>query len=264
MLCTQCGAESAGPTQLCPQCGKPFGAGPANPAVFSVTATQPHTDGKAVASFILGILAFILSIFTGIPAIILGHLSRASIRRSGGGLKGDGLAITGLATGYLSVGFFLLIVPAILIPNMTRAKIVTNEHAATRTVRRITVSEMTYQTKYPNSGYAPSLAVLAPPESTCGAQPSAERACLLDKNDAELGSSLCMAGTWCNKGAYRYAVVPVGSPASDFIISATPLSENSGRTSYCVTSSGMVRSNVGEPLATPLVSVAECESWNGL
>jgi len=69
-----------------------------------------RTDGKAVASLILGILSVtVLSILAGIPAIILGHMSRASIRKSMGELKGSGMALAGLITGYISVAMTIVL-----------------------------------------------------------------------------------------------------------------------------------------------------------
>src|SRR5215831_21181452 len=60
---------------------------------------QPQkTDGGAIASLILGITSIVLclNIFTGIPAIITGHISYSKIKKSMGRLKGEGMALTGL------------------------------------------------------------------------------------------------------------------------------------------------------------------------
>jgi hypothetical protein len=46
-------------------------------------STAPETDGKAIGSLVCGIASVtILSILAGIPAIILGHISRSDIRKS--------------------------------------------------------------------------------------------------------------------------------------------------------------------------------------
>ncbi len=61
-------------------------------------------DGKAIASLVLGILSVVccFGALAGIPAIILGALSKRDIARSGGAIGGEGLAITGIVTGVLS------------------------------------------------------------------------------------------------------------------------------------------------------------------
>jgi len=61
-------------------------------------------DGKAIASLVLGILSLVccFGALAGIPAIILGALSKRDIARSGGAIGGEGLAITGIVTGVLS------------------------------------------------------------------------------------------------------------------------------------------------------------------
>lgn len=72
----------------------------------------PSTSGKAVASIILGVLSLLLcSVFTGLPAILLGALGLGDIGRGQGRVGGKGLAITGIVTGSLS----LLCLPVILI-----------------------------------------------------------------------------------------------------------------------------------------------------
>lgn len=58
-----------------------------------------RTCGLAVWSLILGILSLMcFGMFSGIPAVICGHLAQSRIRHSGGALGGGGLAIGGLVT----------------------------------------------------------------------------------------------------------------------------------------------------------------------
>src|SRR5689334_24782152 len=106
---------------------------------------QQKTDGGAIASLILGIASIVLclNIFTGIPAIITGHISYSKIKKSMGCLKGEGMALTGLILGYVSLPL-VLIFAAILIPNLLRAKIAANESAAVSTVRTLTISQVSY------------------------------------------------------------------------------------------------------------------------
>src|ERR1700757_1123111 len=142
MFCFKCGASMPDTSSVCPQCATPVGnissstPGQTAPPPVSPTAAsawlnvpsaqstpqsppyggqqqQPfiqQTDGKATASLIFGILSLLcFSILAGIPAIILGHMSKANIRRSMGRLKGDGMATAGLVMGYISAATIPLI-----------------------------------------------------------------------------------------------------------------------------------------------------------
>ncbi|WP_406178687.1 DUF1707 and DUF4190 domain-containing protein [Streptomyces canus] len=64
-------------------------------------APRPRANGKAVGAAVCGLLCVPTFGFTGIPAVILGHAARAEIERTGEG--GDGLALTGLVFGWLSI-----------------------------------------------------------------------------------------------------------------------------------------------------------------
>ena len=65
---------------------------------------RTSTSTGAVWSLVLGILSLCGGVFvTGVPAIICGHVSLGRIRRSNGTLEGRGIAIGGLATGYVGI-----------------------------------------------------------------------------------------------------------------------------------------------------------------
>ncbi|RYD75070.1 MAG: DUF4190 domain-containing protein [Verrucomicrobiaceae bacterium] len=79
-------------------------SGPA-PGAFGAPASP--TSGLAVASLVLGASSTFFCILAGIPAIVCGLLARTEIRRSGGRMQGDGMAVAGLVLGYLSVAMLL-------------------------------------------------------------------------------------------------------------------------------------------------------------
>lgn len=84
----------------------PLGLHPPGPgAVAGGASSGSPTSGLAIASLVLGIISLLCctGILTAIPGIITGHMARAEIRRSGGALGGDGMALTGLILGYLTV-----------------------------------------------------------------------------------------------------------------------------------------------------------------
>ncbi len=68
-----------------------------------------QTSSYAVIALVAGILGWTLLPFLGsIGGIIFGHMARGEIRRSNGQLDGDGLAVTGLVLGWVSVAMWVL------------------------------------------------------------------------------------------------------------------------------------------------------------
>lgn len=68
----------------------------------------------SIVSLTAGVASFVIVPFIGaIVAIITGHMARGQIRRSGE--DGRGLALAGLALGYLNLVLCLLAVAAIVI-----------------------------------------------------------------------------------------------------------------------------------------------------
>lgn len=189
-FCAKCGSSIDDASRFCSVCGTDTmpRTVPAAPNVLPPPSplVNAPTSGKALASLILGICGFFFSILTGIPAIVLGHLAHAEIRRSVGRLQGEGMALAGLILGYVSVVFIpmILIIAAIAIPNLLRSRMVANEAAAAASLRTICMASATYQQIY-GHGFPPSLAALGPDDN--GAPASAEHAGLIDANLA-LGS----------------------------------------------------------------------------
>jgi hypothetical protein len=203
------------------------------------------------------------TVFAGVPAVILGHLSKSEIRKSQGRLQGDGIALAGLITGYVGIALGLLIIPAILIPNILRTRLEANASIATSTVRTLSTAQVTYQVRYPDAGYGRDLATLGPGSTAgCSSQgPSAQHACLIDST---LGGAHCTAGKWCAKNGYYFAIVgvcPSERSCTDYIITATPLGTNAGTKSLCSTNDAVIRYKIGPPLSGPIESVDDCQSW---
>jgi uncharacterized protein DUF1707/uncharacterized protein DUF4190 len=87
----------------------PAGAAPA-PYPYRPVTTQ--TSGLATGSLICGILEIFTAGMTGIPAIVLGHMARGEIRRTG--KRGDGMAIAGLVLGYLAMAGWVVFLIAVI------------------------------------------------------------------------------------------------------------------------------------------------------
>ncbi len=104
--------QSGDPYSNYSQSGNPYGQY-SQPPVYAQPVVQPvyvqpvlvgqPTNGKATAALVLGLLVFVAWFLTGIPAVILGHMALGEIRASGGTQGGQGMAITGLVLGYLSI-----------------------------------------------------------------------------------------------------------------------------------------------------------------
>jgi type IV pilus assembly protein PilA len=83
----------------------------------------------------------------------------------------------------LIVVAIILIIAAIAIPNLLRARIAANEASAVSSIRTINTAEVTYQSAYPTWGYSNTLAKLGPGGvgATCPAGgPTQANACLVD------------------------------------------------------------------------------------
>jgi hypothetical protein len=101
------------------------------------------TSGMAVSSLVLGCVSFFCSIFTGLPAIILGILALRQINRSNGQLKGDGLAIGGIVTG----GVTMMLVPimvALLLPAVHAAREAARRNQSMNNMKQISIALLNY------------------------------------------------------------------------------------------------------------------------
>ena len=152
----------------------------------------------------------------------------------------------------------ILVVAAIAIPNLLRAKTAANESSAVAMLRTLDTAQVTYSSTYPERGYARDLATLGPGPRGSGAE-SADHASLID---APLGNTNCTAGTWCTKSGFRFRMTPVckKQPCDEFVVIGTPLTSNEGVRSFCSTSDGVIRFKLGPPLTSP-VGASECQAW---
>jgi len=86
------------------------------PPAGSPPSLNPKESSLAITSLITGILGWtILPVVGSLAAIITGHLGKKEIKESHGTLDGNGMATAGLILGYVQLGFFVLILIAILI-----------------------------------------------------------------------------------------------------------------------------------------------------
>jgi competence protein ComGC len=217
MVCSKCGAELAAPSQFCPNCGESLTPVQGE---TQTTGDQPETDPKAAVSMVLGALSILLSVFAGIPAVIFGHLSRASIRRSKGQLKGDGMAMAGLIMGYISL-FLLPFVAGIVfvaVPNVFRPKIVANESNVLSTLRTIHVAAASYQVEHDE--YPASLQELG------------------TESLVPLDSQLAATG---QQSGYQFVYKPTAAKKG-YVIHADPVFIHTGQRHFFMDETGVIRS----------------------
>ncbi|MFY9528001.1 MAG: prepilin-type N-terminal cleavage/methylation domain-containing protein [Candidatus Acidiferrales bacterium] len=139
----------------------------------------------------------------------------------------------------LIVVAIILIIAAIAIPNLLRARIAANEAAAVETLRTITTASMVYSSTYGN-GFPPTLAVLGGPSnavSTC------DQAVLVDS---------LVTNAPNQKSGFTFAYTPVGAAVippggcsaagtNAYLVTATPTTVGvTGIRSFCSDEPGSI------------------------
>ena len=145
----------------------------------------------------------------------------------------------------LIVVAIILIIAAIAIPNLLRARMAANESSAVASIRTVTTGEVTYQTAYPTVGYAPALVNLGGALSVA-CVPSSATACVID-------SVLANDGNPANSGKSGYsfntaAGTLAGTVYVGYGVQASPLTINqTGIRGFCAEEDAVVRV---DPLGT--------------
>lgn len=187
-FCPVCGKDYNPGDKFCQGCGRDLTVKSAETSQLLAETQQaaqaeaagvpsgpPETCGKAIASMVLGLLCFFWP--ASIAAVVLGHIARSEIRKSGGRQTGAGMALAGLILGYLGVSVIpILIIAAIAIPNLLRSRITANEASTVGALRTLNTVCMTYQVTY--GQFPPDLKSLGAPPA--GVEPGPSAADLID------------------------------------------------------------------------------------
>ena len=135
----------------------------------------------------------------------------------------------------LIVVAIILIIAAIAIPNLLRARIAANESSAVASVRTLNTAQISYNSAFPTVGFSSSLTSLA---GTCTGTnaPTSTSACLID-------NTLGGAATTSTKSGYTFTLSGVsGTPAATYQFSATPVGYNqTGVRYFCSVADAVVR-----------------------
>jgi type IV pilus assembly protein PilA len=153
----------------------------------------------------------------------------------------------------LIVVAIILIIAAIAIPSLLRAKISANESSAAASIRQISTAQFTYTTSYPTVGYAASLATLGPADVSCSAGPSSANACILDfvlSSGFKNGYQFLSAGSGGGSGTPNIAFFSSSAPSTYDV---------SGVRNFCMVTDGVLRIDPGPTAIAP--DVATCIAY---
>jgi type IV pilus assembly protein PilA len=153
----------------------------------------------------------------------------------------------------LIVVAIILIIAAIAIPNLLRAKISSDESSAAASIRTISTAQIAYAASYPAVGYAANLATLGPADPSCSAGPLSTNACIVDSSLAtgiKSGYQFFSAGSGGGGG----------NPNSQFVSSSAPENFNvTGVRNFCMVTDGVLRINPGPAAIAP--DVPTCTAY---
>jgi type IV pilus assembly protein PilA len=158
----------------------------------------------------------------------------------------------------LIVVAIILIIAAIAIPNLLRARIAANESSAAASVRTISTAELTYQTSYPSVGYAASVGALGPANVSCSAGPSSANACIIDFVLAQAAT-----GGTPKSGYFFNAVGSASSGAVNdqyYVDAYASNLNNTGVKEFCAVQDNVVRFKTPGATGGSLNTVALCQA----
>lgn len=147
----------------------------------------------------------------------------------------------------LIVVAIMLIIAAIAIPNLLRARMAANESSAVSSIRTLMTAEAAYYTAYSSVGYV-GLANLGG-ASPCS--PSSTTACLID--------DVLTSGT---KSGYLFnaaGATPVNGINTSFIVSTAPSSPNvTGVRRFCGVNDNVIHYDLNPGLVSTLPTASDC------
>ena len=142
----------------------------------------------------------------------------------------------------LVVVAIILIIAAIAVPNLLKAKIAANESSAGAGIRLINTAQVSYSTLFPQVGFSATLGALGGPSAPC-APPTLStvvQGCLIDELLSGFGPVAFVKSGYAfnmNGGALAGSV-----PLVTYFVTATPVSlGSSGQNMFCSDQSGVLR-----------------------
>jgi type IV pilus assembly protein PilA len=153
----------------------------------------------------------------------------------------------------LIVVAIILIIAAIAIPNLLRARMAANDSSAAASVHTIIVGEIGYYGAYPTIGYA-TLTQLGNSAAPAVCTPSPTTGCLVD-------NTLAVATAAPGKSGYIFQATAIDAAVPyQFWASATPISNQTGTKAFCAADDGVIRTNAAGS-TTGATGYANCLSF---
>ena len=146
----------------------------------------------------------------------------------------------------------ILIIAAIAIPNLLRARIAANEASAVDSIRTINTAEISYQAAYPTVGYSANLPQLGPTSQGVCAKPTQANACLIDWSVSNAG-----AVATAKSGYYfKLRAGASGKNTSYEVAGSAAVFNKTGVRNFCSVEDAVIRyDNKG---SSTLISAANC------
>jgi len=159
----------------------------------------------------------------------------------------------------LIVVAIILIIAAIAIPNLLRARMAANESSAVSSIRTVNTAEITYNSTYPTTGYSTTMAALGPPAAGACAAPSSTNACLIDFS---LASATAVATP---KSGYYFGYL-AGAGNRSYTVGASAVTYNqTGVRNFCSIEDAVIHYQVPAGAGSvPMTVSATCAGWTTL
>src|SRR5579864_2461530 len=157
----------------------------------------------------------------------------------------------------LIVVAIILIIAAIAIPNLVRARIAANNSAQAATLRTLNTAEVTYSIQFPAVGFGATIDNLGP-GATCPVPPTPAHSCIVD-------GTLACAGPTCTKDGVNYMATGIAGTGAgvfaDYVLFSTGTGSNISNKSFCSDADGVIRfeNDTTTPMAT-INTTAGCQA----
>ncbi|MBZ5679359.1 MAG: prepilin-type N-terminal cleavage/methylation domain-containing protein [Acidobacteriia bacterium] len=159
----------------------------------------------------------------------------------------------------LIVVAIILIIAAIAIPNLMRARMAANDSSAAASIRQINTAEIGYFSAYPNIGFPFAMSSLG---GAAPCVPGVANACLIDNN-------LALNGTppGSGKSGFNFSATSSASAGSlinnQFYATGTPFSGTTGTRAYCSVEDAVIRLQPAGTI-TLVASYNACAALNAM
>jgi type IV pilus assembly protein PilA len=144
----------------------------------------------------------------------------------------------------LIVVAIILIIAAIAIPNLLRARMAANESSAVSSIRTLVTAQVSYQSAYPTTGFAAAIGTLGPPNATTCPTPNSTNACFID-------FTLATATAAPGKNGYIFNITNSLAATSFQAAGAAVNWNQTGVRSFCAISDGVPRYKIETATVPP-------------